>query len=209
MRVNEAKDIVVGEIERQATMEGVSLSDLERRLMRFTEEGDCPDDLSALDEGFESEKEVKQYETKISGLARRAHQRVKKENSAGLQLWDEAVRELKKDDHYLLVMLRMRRREGSFSFSSFLITLGLGLLIVVVLLIVIVALDHYGFLPDNTSSRRGVPTNGTFAQVPVWIQRALLVVLAAGYIYIVAAQARVNRFLGDSMLKMIKILRKK
>jgi hypothetical protein len=50
---------------------------------------------------------------------RRAHQRLKKENSAGLQLGDEAVRELKKGDHYLLVTLRMKKPEGAFSFSSF------------------------------------------------------------------------------------------
>jgi hypothetical protein len=205
MQVNEAKDIIAGEIVRQASIDRVSISNLERRMLYFTEEGDCPEDPLALDEGFESEHDAKEYEAKISGLARRAHQRLKKENSASLQLWDEAIKILKKGDHYLLVMLRVRRTEGAFSFSSFLVTLGIGLLIVTVILVIIIAADHYGIhLPDNNSGRKGIPMSGTYAQSPKWVQRTLLALLVAGYIYAVAAPTKINQFFADKMARIFR-----
>jgi hypothetical protein len=208
VRVNEAKDVLVGEIERQASLDGVSLSGLERRMLYFTEEGDCPEDPVALDEGAESENDAKEYEAKISGLARRAHQRLKKENSAGLQLWDEAVRVLKKGDHYLLVMLRMKRPEGAFSFSSFFTTLGLALLLVVVLLVMIIALDHYGIhVPGGSSGRKGIPVSGTHAQVPPWVQRSLLAALVAVYVCGVA-YSTINLFFATSSRKIVAMFRR-
>jgi hypothetical protein len=207
MQAREAKDILLNEIERQARLERIFFSDLERRLLYCTEEGDCPEDLDALDEGFESEHDAKEYEAKISGLARRAHQRLKNENSGSLRLWDEAVRVLKTEDHYLLVMLRMRRPHGAFSFRSFSITLGLGLLIGVVIIVAIIAADHYGIdLPEGHSNPNGVPRSGLHSQMPVWVQRSLLAAMVVIYVYGVAYRP-INRFLAKSSQQVLGIFR--
>jgi len=208
MRVNEAKDVLVNEIARQADLEGIALSDIERRMLYFTEEEDCPEDPSALDEEFESENNSTKYEAKISGLARRARRRLKKENAAGLQVWNEAVRELKKGDHYLLVMLGTTPSSGAFSFPSFLITLGLGLLIVAVIIVVIVASDHYGIdLPEGHSNQKGIPRSGMHSQMPVWTQRLLLAGMIAMYLYGVA-YTPIHRFLANSSQKIFGAFRK-
>jgi hypothetical protein len=205
MQAKAAKDFIVGEILRQANDEGVHLSDLERRLLYFTEESDYPDDPSVLDEGFESEKEGKEYEAKISGLARRAYRRVKKENSADLQLWNEAIRELKRDDHYLLVLLRMKKPEGAFSIRSFLITLALGIAIVAFILVIIIAADRYGIdLPDLSSGRNGIPKPGWHTQSPKWIQHIFIALLVAGYIYAVAAPTKINEFLSNKIAGLFR-----
>jgi hypothetical protein len=105
MDTNEAKDIIVNEIVRQASLENVSFSDLERRMLYFTESGDCPEDPIQLNSDFEDEYDTQEYEEKIAGLATRAYKRLRKENPDGVRKWDEAVRELKKGDHYILVVV--------------------------------------------------------------------------------------------------------
>ena len=52
MLVNEAKDLIVNEIARQADLDGGSLSDLERRMLYFTESGDCPEDVFKLNKNL-------------------------------------------------------------------------------------------------------------------------------------------------------------
>ena len=104
MRVNEAKDFLVRQTAEQAEREGVSLSDLEKRMMYFTESEDAVENPIALNEEFEVEYNTAEYEGKIAGLLGRAYNRLKEEGSGEVQTWDEAIRELKKGDHYILVM---------------------------------------------------------------------------------------------------------
>jgi hypothetical protein len=53
MRVREAKDFLVQQTAEQAQLEGVALSELEKRMMYFTESGYVPEDPIALNEEFE------------------------------------------------------------------------------------------------------------------------------------------------------------
>jgi hypothetical protein len=104
MRVNEAKDFLVQKTAEQANREGLPLSDLEKRMMYFTESDDAVENPTALHEEFEAAYDSTEYESKIAGLLGRAYQRLKEERSGAVQTWDEAIKELKKGDHYLLVM---------------------------------------------------------------------------------------------------------
>ena len=109
MRVNEAKDFLVQRTAEQARREELSLSDLEKRMMYFTESKDAVEDPIALNNEFEAEYDTAEYEGKIAGLLGRAYNRLKDEGSEEVQTWDEAIRELKKGDHYILVMWAERR----------------------------------------------------------------------------------------------------
>ena len=80
MRVGEAKDFLVAQTAEQAALEGVSLSDLEKRMMYFTETGECPEDPIALNDAFEAEYGTPAYEKKISLLMARAYRRIKRES---------------------------------------------------------------------------------------------------------------------------------
>ncbi|HEY2819852.1 MAG TPA: hypothetical protein VGJ06_02320 [Candidatus Acidoferrum sp.] len=102
--MNEAKDFLVQQTAEQAQREGVSLSDLEKRMMYFTESDDAVENPIALNEEFEAEYNTAEYESKIAGLLGRAYYRLKEEHSGAVQIWDEAIKELKKGDHYILVM---------------------------------------------------------------------------------------------------------
>ncbi len=104
MRIREAKDFLVAQAAEQAALEGVSLSDLERRMMYFTESGYVPEDPIRLYEEFEAENDSDKYEAKISGLLHHAYRRARKENGAARKNWDLAIKCLRRGDHYLLVM---------------------------------------------------------------------------------------------------------
>src|SRR5215467_3303698 len=104
MRVLEAKDFLVQQTAEQAALENVPLSDLEKRMMYFTETDECPEDPIALNDAFEDEYATNEYEAKISKLMRHAHSRIKKENPEAAHRWTEAIKELSKGDHYILIL---------------------------------------------------------------------------------------------------------
>jgi hypothetical protein len=103
MRIREAKDFLVAQTAEQAALEGVPLSDLEKRMMYFTESGYVPEDPIKLNEEFEVECDSDEYEAKISRLLHNAYGRLRRENDASRKNWDLAIKALRRGDHYLLV----------------------------------------------------------------------------------------------------------
>ena len=112
MRVKEAKDFLVSQTAEQAELEGVSLSDLEKRMMYFTEVGTMSEDPIQLNEEFEAQYETDAYEAKVSKLMSDAYDRLKKENPQQAHDWDQAIKTLRKGDHYILVLWDVKRRAG-------------------------------------------------------------------------------------------------
>ena len=106
MEVLQAKDFLVQETVQQAALEGVALSDLEKRMMYFTETGECPEDPIALNDAFEAENDTTAYEKKISLLMAQAYRRIQRESPEKLQLWNAAFRVLSRGDHYILLFWR-------------------------------------------------------------------------------------------------------
>lgn len=108
MRDREAKDFLVQQTVEQARLEGVPLSELEKRMMYFTESGYVPEDPIALNEEFEAEYDTDEYEAKITQLLGHAYKRARKENDETRRGFDAAIKCLRRGDHYLLVMWDMR-----------------------------------------------------------------------------------------------------
>ena len=72
MNVCEAKDFVQN--AEQAALDSVPLSDLEKRMMHFTESDDSCKDPIALNEEFESDVKSEEYEPKITRILKHAHE---------------------------------------------------------------------------------------------------------------------------------------
>lgn len=105
MDSNEAKDFLVGQTVQQAALEAIPFSDVEKRMMYFTETdpSSCANPISLNDE-FEAECETEEYEEKVSLLLQHAYARLKSESKEAVAQWDEAIRTLRRGDHYLLVL---------------------------------------------------------------------------------------------------------
>jgi hypothetical protein len=104
MDSREAKDFLVSEIMQQAALDRTPVSDLERRMMYFTESEDAVEDPIELNTAFEAEHDSAEFEKKIAALMKRAYARLKNENPPSAARWDEAIETLLAGDHYLLVM---------------------------------------------------------------------------------------------------------
>jgi len=120
MRVREAKDFLVQQISAQASLEGVPLPEIEKRMLYFTEGKSAVEDPVSLNNEFEAQCDTAKYEKKISRLMKHAYKRLKKEDAASQHTWDEAIRTLRKGDHYILV-----RWGGGTSGATIVIGLGL------------------------------------------------------------------------------------
>lgn len=106
MKVLEAKDFLVQQTAEQAALENVPLSDIEKRMMYFTETDECPEDPLALNDAFEAKYNTATYEKKISLLMAQAYRRIKRDDPEKLRLWNDAFRVLSKGDHYILLFWR-------------------------------------------------------------------------------------------------------
>jgi hypothetical protein len=169
MQVREAKDSLVQETAKQASIEGVPLSELEKRMMYFVENEEMLEDPIALNDEFEATCDTDEYEAKISGLLHRAYARIKKENPEAARQWKQAIRDISKGDHYLPVLwdsplpgYRVPRQARPP--HDFLKLLGTGLLVTVVLV-------GLAFLVNART------------RMPTWAQRLLIVGLVGSYIY--------------------------
>jgi hypothetical protein len=117
-------------------------------MMYFTESdaASCDSPIELNDE-FEAQCDTKEYETKISRLLHDAYRRLKEENPERMRNWDQAIRTLRKGDHYLLVMVDQFSESGLDWWMPILWGIGIGALIGV-LLIAKVELDQRGLIPS-------------------------------------------------------------
>lgn len=131
MNTREAKDFFAQRVAEQAALEGVSLSELEKRMMYFTEsDADSCTDPTELNDEFEAQYETPEYEAKMSTLLHHAYTRLKREDIAKLGLWDEAMGVLKRGDHYFLVLWGVTPRSAHRVRDLF-TYIGIGVLVIV------------------------------------------------------------------------------
>jgi hypothetical protein len=98
-----AKQFLLVKVLEQATLDGVSLSDIEKRMFFFSETSQNPPDFEAS-EKFDAEYDDDSYETKIAQLLKRAYARDKKLPD-GKSVWKEHLSALANEDFYGLVMV--------------------------------------------------------------------------------------------------------
>jgi hypothetical protein len=140
-----AKQFLISKVVEEANFEQVSLSEIEKKMLHFTEVHPSLPDIYEVNAEFERSYNLDEYEAKITNLLRSARDRDRNESPSREQLWKDALAELSKEDHYILVMAG-----GAFGYRSasgrgrrvrdFLIYFAVG--IGVVLCIVLATLWH-------------------------------------------------------------------
>lgn len=100
----EAKEFLVTRIVAEAQREEVPLSEVERKMLYFSETGWTLPDIAEVSDQFDRECNREGYEKKITRLIRNARKRARKEDKKEFDECSAAVRRLSKEDHYLLVM---------------------------------------------------------------------------------------------------------
>jgi hypothetical protein len=101
----EAKEFLVGKITDQARRAGISLSDVERKMLHFSETDRMAPDVSDANTTFDRDYDQARYEKKIVKIVRQLRARERRETVGDRDFWNEAVQKLREGDHYLMVMI--------------------------------------------------------------------------------------------------------
>lgn len=100
----EAKEFLAGCITATAEREGVEFSDLEQKMLFFSEGYDSLPDILTINEAFEQQYDQDEYEQKVARLIRDFHTFAGRESPELETRWKEALGRLEGEDHYLLVL---------------------------------------------------------------------------------------------------------
>src|SRR5580704_16376016 len=103
----EAKEFLISRIVLEAQRENSPLSEVERKMLYFTESGWTLPDMTAVSEDFDRDYSRNKYEKKIAKLIRKAAKHDYKESRENYDAWWSAIRFLKREDHYISVMIRI------------------------------------------------------------------------------------------------------
>jgi hypothetical protein len=103
----EAKEFVISQIVEEAQRENIPLSEIERKMLYFTESGWTLPDIMKVNEDFDGEYNQDDYEQKIAKLVQKADRRVCRDSREDYERWWAAIRFLQREDHYISVMIRL------------------------------------------------------------------------------------------------------
>jgi hypothetical protein len=105
--IKDAKDFLAERIAAEAMREGEPLSEVERKMLYFSETGWTLPDMQAVSAEFDRGCDEDEYEQKIAGLVRKIDARNHAENPVEEAAWDDAELKLSEGDHYLSVLINM------------------------------------------------------------------------------------------------------
>lgn len=101
----EAKEFLISRIVAQANRENAPLSEIERKMLYFTETGWTLPEIWEVSEAFDREYDQNKYERKIAKLICKALKHDRNESHDLYDEWWAAIHFLKKEDHYISVMI--------------------------------------------------------------------------------------------------------
>jgi hypothetical protein len=100
-----AKQFLISRIVEEAGVEQVDLSDIEKKMLYFTETQPSLPDIYEINTEFEQNYDSDEYENKISNLLQNARARDSAHAVQLKEMWADAITTLKHEDHYILVMV--------------------------------------------------------------------------------------------------------
>jgi hypothetical protein len=103
----EAKESLVGRIVSRAKRDGVPLSDVERKIMYFSETAWTLPDMAEVSREFDQHYDQDEFERKIARLIQ-SIRREQVQDEGGKRNWKNAMKVLRREDHYLLVLIDAR-----------------------------------------------------------------------------------------------------
>jgi len=132
-----AKQFLISRVIAEAELERAPLSDVEKKMLHFTEVHPSLPDIYDVYAEFERDYNSDEYEKKVAGLLKNARDNDRKQSADAEQPWKDALNALRAEDHYILVMTGQAFGFGSESrgsrFRDFLIYISIGVGVVLLL----------------------------------------------------------------------------
>jgi hypothetical protein len=191
----QAKEFLISSIVAEAQRENVPLSEIERKMLYFSESGWTLSDMTAVYEEFDREYDQDEYEKKIARLIVKADKHARKESHDEYDAWWAAVRFLEGEDHYISVMIGIA---GLRPAGDQLKLLGAGLSIVTCMLLAeFLSVKYKVYLSRYTPSVGGM----TF-----YVLEALVsVVIACVLFRIIFGRKRTNDLASTVLKRLLRM----
>jgi hypothetical protein len=131
-----AKQFLISKVIDEAAFEHMSLSEVERKMLYFTEQHPTTPDILDVAAKFESECDSDEYEEKVVALLKNARSRDKLQSPTLERQWKDAIDALKNEDHYILVMVYVAFSDSRKAIlpthwvRDYLLYVGIGLAVV-------------------------------------------------------------------------------
>jgi hypothetical protein len=103
--VREAKEFLASRIVDEAEREGTPLSEIERKMLYFSEVGWTLPDMMQVSDEFDRQYDQNDYEHRVAQLIAELDRRLRKDSQPEYQDWRSAAQFLKRKDHYINVMI--------------------------------------------------------------------------------------------------------
>lgn len=139
MESSGAMQFFISKVIEEAEFERVSLSEIEKKMLYFTEAHPSLPNIYEVNAEFERDYDSDEYEAKIVGLLKNARDRDSRSSPNLEPEWKDALDALKKEDHYILVMVdqafgRVSAAGAGHRVRDFLIYISVGIGVVIVAL---------------------------------------------------------------------------
>jgi hypothetical protein len=103
--VREAKDYLAGRVAEEAKQQGVPLTEVERKMLYFSETGWTLPDMMVVNAEFDRDYNQDEYEEKIGRLVHRIQERQNSGDDQQREEWCCALETFGGEDHYLLILI--------------------------------------------------------------------------------------------------------
>jgi hypothetical protein len=137
--VRDAKNYLIDQILAQADREGIALTEIERKMLYFSETGSTLPDIMNINREFDENYDQNEYEKKIVKLIQGIYRRHKSNPDDS---WDDAVSRLRTEDHYLLVMVESAFHEPSRSRRGDIVRLILAVIFILAVMFPLIFFIH-------------------------------------------------------------------
>ena len=120
----DAKEYLIARISAEAQQQEIELSEVERKMLYFSETGWTLPNILDVNAEFERDYDNDEYESKIAGIARNIERKNSEIAGDEQSFWDDAVVKLSEGDHYLLVLIGPGRSAPARELSNWLPAAG-------------------------------------------------------------------------------------
>jgi len=201
--VLEAKDFIAAVITGEAQRQGTPLSEIERKMLYFSEGSAMRPEMQEVSDTFDRDYDQKTYEKKIEKLIQDALKRSRDGGGLDYSSWRDAIRRLRKGDHYILVIIDSARASVRPLHDRLRLWTA-GFAVVVVLGFVGFLLAKYNIDPDRYLPSRYTRDDLFLA---VWGTAAGAVILG-GVLRVLLGADKFDLFFNAAMRRVLRVKEK-
>jgi|SRR6267378_1737922 len=105
MNPADAKQFIIARLIAEAEVEQVNLSEVEKKMLQFTEAERATQDMAEAVAEFERSCDCDEYQSKVISLLKSARARDLVQSHQRKHVWSDSISAIKQEDHYILVII--------------------------------------------------------------------------------------------------------